>query len=398
MISYRKFERASILLAVTLASGTLGSTAAFAQISLSPAPAAGSGNQVCTGATELEVADTEDGCTDGAQRVNMITFESGTTLRTDSGSTAQFNGIANFTNNVQMSGLQAFSGTTAFNSTVSFVGPSVTFESGTSFEGMANFNALVATSGGIGTLTSNTITAATINSAVANASVVNAINVNTETIDIIYELVTAGGAFIDFGGNEVHGVAPGEDPTDAVNVAQLDAATAGLNSNIATLQNTTATHATQIGELETTSAAHTSQIAQHTTQISSLETTAASQATQITAIQAVNTTQSTQISALQAAQDLFEGRIDTLFDLRGRDRRDMKQGVASAMAMAPASMPSAPGRVAYAVNGATFRGEYAVGGSLTYRLNTRAPTAINLGFAYAGNKNNGARVGIAGEF
>ena len=68
------------------------------------------------------------------------------------------------------------------------------------------------------------------------------------------------------------------------------------------------------------------------------------------------------------------------------------------MAMAQAPMPSNPGGVSYAVNGATFRGEHAVGASLMYRLNTQAPMAVSLGASFAGNKNNGARVGIAGEF
>jgi hypothetical protein len=33
-----------------------------------------------------------------------------------------------------------------------------------------------------------------------------------------------------------------------------------------------------------------------------------------------------------------------------------------------------------------------------YRLNTENPMAIHVGVAVAGNKNNGARIGIAGEF
>ena len=49
-------------------------------------------------------------------------------------------------------------------------------------------------------------------------------------------------------------------------------------------------------------------------------------------------------------------------------------------------------------NGATFRGEYAVGGSLSDRLNTENPTALSVGFGYGGNKNNSVRVGVAGEF
>ena len=94
----------------------------------------------------------------------------------------------------------------------------------------------------------------------------------------------------------------------------------------------------------------------------------------------------------------LENGVATLFDLRSSDRRDLKQGVASAMAMAQAPMPSTPGGISYAVNGATFRGEYAVGGSMMYRLNTENAMAVGIGVSFAGNKNNGARVGIAGEF
>jgi hypothetical protein len=60
--------------------------------------------------------------------------------------------------------------------------------------------------------------------------------------------------------------------------------------------------------------------------------------------------------------------------------------------------PSAPGKVAYTVNGARFRGENAIGGSVSYRLNSSTPLAVGVGFSYAGNKNNGLRVGVAGEF
>ncbi|MET0588874.1 MAG: hypothetical protein ABWZ75_10170, partial [Novosphingobium sp.] len=94
----------------------------------------------------------------------------------------------------------------------------------------------------------------------------------------------------------------------------------------------------------------------------------------------------------------MQNQVSTLFDLRNQDRKDMKQGVASAIAMANAPMPSNPGGVGYAFNTAVFRGEAAVGGSINYRLNTENPTALSVGFSYAGNKNNGFRAGIAGEF
>ena len=76
----------------------------------------------------------------------------------------------------------------------------------------------------------------------------------------------------------------------------------------------------------------------------------------------------------------------------------MKQGIAAAVAMSSAPMPSAPGKVSYSFNGAMFRGEYAVGGSMNYRLNTDSTMAIGVGFSYGGGSNDAVRVGVAGEF
>ncbi|HEX6603991.1 MAG TPA: hypothetical protein VF027_03815, partial [Sphingomicrobium sp.] len=113
---------------------------------------------------------------------------------------------------------------------------------------------------------------------------------------------------------------------------------------------------------------------------------------------AADTQLASQIAAINTNFSGLQGQIDTLFDLRSRDRRDMKQGVAAAMAMGDAPMPSEPGRVSYLLTGASFRGEFAGSASLMYRLNTRSPIALQVGAAFAGNKNNGARIGIAGEF
>ena len=111
-----------------------------------------------------------------------------------------------------------------------------------------------------------------------------------------------------------------------------------------------------------------------------------------------NTTLVPAIDALQAAQANLASSVDTLFDLRSLDRRDMRSGVAAAFAMANPSMPSAPGRTSYVVNAATFRGRQAVSAGLMHRLNTGAPMAVSAGFSYAGHGNNGARIGLAGEF
>jgi hypothetical protein len=85
-------------------------------------------------------------------------------------------------------------------------------------------------------------------------------------------------------------------------------------------------------------------------------------------------------------------------ELGRADRRDVRQGIAAAIAMGSASMPSAPGRTSYVLNGATYHGEQAVGGAIMHRLNTGGPFAVTAGFSYGGRKNNGVRIGVAGEF
>jgi autotransporter adhesin len=105
-----------------------------------------------------------------------------------------------------------------------------------------------------------------------------------------------------------------------------------------------------------------------------------------------------QLSSMANQVAELSSDIGNLYELRDADRRDMKQGIAGAIAMANAPFPSEPGGVSYAINGAAFRGEYAVGGAVSYRLNRSAPTAVSVGFSYAGNKNNGVRIGVAGEF
>jgi autotransporter adhesin len=307
---------------------------------------------LCASSGALQISDVDDNCEANTENVESLTFGSGA----NNVITFTNTGTANFTNTtVQMSGLQAYSGTSTFNSTVSFVGPSVTFDTGATFNGSASFGEPISTQGIF-----NTGSISSTNVFAANGGITD---LSSASVDIELSLSMQNGANIDMGGNQIHNVATGTAATDAVNVAQLNA----VNAEVAE----------DIFFLDAVTSAHTDQI---------------------TAIQAVDATQTSQIAALEATNLSFGSDINTLFDLRKSDRRDMKQGVASAMAMAAAPMPSGPGRIAYAVNGATFRGEYAVGGSLTYRLNTRAPMAVNVGFSYAGNKNNGARIGVAGEF
>jgi hypothetical protein len=339
---------------------------------------------VCAFSGALQVSDPDDNCEGNRDNVTSLTFGSGVNnviTFTDAGT-------ATFSNStVQMSGLQAYSGTSAFNSTVTFTGPSVTFSTGTTFQnpatfnGAADFNAAI-TTGGI-------TNAGTIDSTTVNANTINALNSLTATDGTITNLLVnnifqvGSGSSIDMGGNRINDVGAGVADTDAVNVAQLNAATAAVTADVTALETVTATHATQIADLQTGQATTNDNVAANTTAI----------ATNTTAI-AANTTA---IAANTADIADLQSYVGTLFDLRGSDRRDMKQGIASAVAMANAPMPS-PGHLGYAFNGAVFRGEYAVGGSLAYRLPGPRSFAVTAGFSYAGNKNNAARIGVAGEF
>jgi hypothetical protein len=75
-----------------------------------------------------------------------------------------------------------------------------------------------------------------------------------------------------------------------------------------------------------------------------------------------------------------------------------ERGVAAVAAMANISMPSAPGRTTWAVNGATFQGEFGGGLSFAHRLNTSVPIAITAAYGNGGGSAHVGRVGLMGEF
>jgi autotransporter adhesin len=118
----------------------------------------------------------------------------------------------------------------------------------------------------------------------------------------------------------------------------------------------------------------------------------------VAALQTASTSHAARLAALEGAGAALDGRLDELFDLRQVDRRDARRGTAAAIAIGQAAMPSAPGRTAFVLNAANFRGEQAVGGSILHRLGGDVPLAIGAGFAFAGGNNNAVRVGMAGEF
>ena len=105
------------------------------------------------------------------------------------------------------------------------------------------------------------------------------------------------------------------------------------------------------------------------------------------------------IDSVQAQVNNLEAKTDSVQRYAIQTRKEARQGVAMAIAMATAPMPSAPGKTTWATNGATYRGEWAGGMAVAHRLPTCCvPIAVTAGVAYGGDSAVGVRAGLAGEF
>ena len=105
------------------------------------------------------------------------------------------------------------------------------------------------------------------------------------------------------------------------------------------------------------------------------------------------------VDAVQSQVNTLEAKTDAMQRYAIQTLKEARQGVAMAIAMATAPMPSAPGKTTWATNGATYRGEWAGGVAVAHRLPTCCvPIAVTAGVAYGGNNALGARAGLAGEF
>lgn len=79
-------------------------------------------------------------------------------------------------------------------------------------------------------------------------------------------------------------------------------------------------------------------------------------------------------------------------------RKEARQGIAAAMAMTGAAMPSAPGRTSWSSNTGVYKGEWAAGVAIAHRLNVAIPVAVSASASWSANSFGGARVGVSGEF
>ena len=90
--------------------------------------------------------------------------------------------------------------------------------------------------------------------------------------------------------------------------------------------------------------------------------------------------------------------LEGVSNFASESRLAARRGIAAAMAMSSAPMPSAPGRTSWTVNAAEFNGEAALGGSIAYRIGGGdRPLAISAGFSHSGRE-SAYRVGMSGEF
>src|SRR5262249_30678200 len=75
-------------------------------------------------------------------------------------------------------------------------------------------------------------TSTSVSTGTVNANTVNANNVTANNATVANSLTVNPGANVNFGGNQLHGVAAGVAPADAVNVGQLGSAVNTLNQRI----------------------------------------------------------------------------------------------------------------------------------------------------------------------
>lgn len=104
------------------------------------------------------------------------------------------------------------------------------------------------------------------------------------------------------------------------------------------------------------------------------------------------------LGGMGADLSAFGTRIDALGRYASESRREARQGIAAAMTMVAAPMPSAAGRTSWSVNSATFQGEWAGGVAIAHRLDISMPVALTAGVSTNSGRAMGVRLGVSGEF
>ena len=105
------------------------------------------------------------------------------------------------------------------------------------------------------------------------------------------------------------------------------------------------------------------------------------------------------VASLGQSLDALASGVNQLSNRVGVVQKEARGGIAAAVALVNAPMPSQAGKTSWAGNVAKFRDQYAMGFSFAHRLNSNLPLAMTAGVAYApGTRDVTGRVGMAGEF
>lgn len=173
------------------------------------------------------------------------------------------------------------------------------------------------------------------------------------------------------------------DDVEAKNTQQ-DTRLTGVETKNVQQDTTLANHETRITQTEAKDTEQDGRLAGHDTMLASLDTRV--------------TTNTSDIASLDGRVGALESGFSELGTEISENRTEARQGIAAAIAMTTAPMPSVPGRTSWAGNVGYFKGETAFGGSLAHRLDFDEPFAFTAGYAYGGGTSHGFRLGLAGEF
>jgi trimeric autotransporter adhesin len=179
-------------------------------------------------------------------------------------------------------------------------------------------------------------------------------------------------------------VSDGINATDGATVGQMNAANALQNTRMTAIEAVNTVQNTRITDVETVNATQD-------TRLNGIDALNIAQNSRLTSLEALSAASVSRLSALESGFGALAG--DVL-----RNRAEARRGIAAAVALTAAPMPSAPGKTSYSFNLATYRSEQAASISFAHRLNSEDPVALTFGFSHAGKKDTAARVGIAGEF
>ena len=115
--------------------------------------------------------------------------------------------------------------------------------------------------------------------------------------------------------------------------------------------------------------------------------------------QAINTALNQSVAGLGQSLDALGSSINQLSARQIAAQKEARGGIAAAVALVNAPMPSQPGKTSWAGNVAKFKDQYAMGFAFAHRLNSNMPLAMTAGVAYTpGTGDVTGRFGMAGEF